>query len=92
MGGWLGAELIEAAGREGGRQTTGSRCPACLWGGGGVVHGQGGEVVVRLAGLAVGDGLTDPAVQVLTKPAAAYAFGLLDGKQVGGREGGRELV
>jgi vitellogenic carboxypeptidase-like protein len=33
---------------------------------------------VRLAGIAIGDGLTDPAAQVRTKPAQAYAFGLVD--------------
>lgn len=29
-------------------------------------------------GIAIGDGLTDPAVQVLTKPKQALAFGLID--------------
>jgi len=32
----------------------------------------------NLKGIAIGDGLTDPAVQVLTKPKQALAFGLID--------------
>jgi len=35
----------------------------------------------RLEAIAVGDGLTDPAVQVLTKPGEAFALGLLDEAQ-----------
>lgn len=31
-----------------------------------------------LRGISIGDGLTDPATQVLTKPTAAYHFGLVD--------------
>lgn len=42
----------------------------------------GGEVLVPLSGLGIGDGLTYPAVQVLTKPLAAYGFGLINGKEV----------
>jgi hypothetical protein len=47
-----------------------------------VKGGVGGEVVVPLSGLGIGDGLTYPAVQVLTKPLAAYGFGLINGKEV----------
>lgn len=36
----------------------------------------------KLDGIAIGDGLTDPASQVLTKPATAFAFGLIDEKQL----------
>lgn len=35
-----------------------------------------------LEAIAVGDGLTDPATQVLTKPQEAFALGLLDEKQL----------
>jgi len=33
---------------------------------------------ILLKGVAIGDGLTDPATQVVTKPNAAYYFGLVD--------------
>ncbi|CAE7504699.1 SCPL50 [Symbiodinium natans] len=36
----------------------------------------------QLEAIAVGDGLTDPATQVLTKPGEAFAFGLLDEAQL----------
>lgn len=36
----------------------------------------------QLEAIAVGDGLTDPATQVLTKPKEAFAFGLLDEAQL----------
>jgi len=35
-------------------------------------------VLQNLHGVAIGDGLTDPETQVLTKPQAAYDFGLID--------------
>jgi len=35
-----------------------------------------------LQAVAIGDGLTDPATQVLTKPREAFAFGLLDERQL----------
>lgn len=35
-----------------------------------------------LAAVAIGDGFTDPATQVLTKPQEAYAFALIDEKQL----------
>lgn len=36
----------------------------------------------QLEAIAIGDGLTDPATQVLTKPKEAFAFGLLDEAQL----------
>jgi len=36
----------------------------------------------RLQAVMIGDGLTDPPTQVLTKPQEAFAFGLLDEKQL----------
>lgn len=38
---------------------------------------------LRPRGVLIGDGLTDPASQVLSKPGEAYALGLLDGHQRG---------
>lgn len=35
----------------------------------------------KLQGVAIGDGLTDPAVQILTKPQSAFDFGLIDERQ-----------
>mmetsp|Transcript_490 Transcript_490/g.1158 ORF Transcript_490/g.1158 Transcript_490/m.1158 type:complete len:425 (-) Transcript_490:109-1383(-) len=47
---------------------------------------------VEVAGVMVGDGLTDPAVQVLQKPASAFQLGLIDEKQYQQAQGYAELA
>lgn len=42
--------------------------------------GGSGGVLVKLEGIAIGDGFTDPCVQITTKPAVAYHLGIIDSK------------
>ena len=45
-----------------------------------VTSGESNNPIVPLEGIAIGDGFTDPCVQITTKPSIAYHLGLIDTK------------
>lgn len=46
------------------------------------------KVCVPLQGVAIGDGLTNPTLQIMSKARLAYDYGLLNGKEVSPRQVG----